>query len=130
MPASVGYKLARPESPVACVIGDGSSMYSIQALWSAAQYGANVVFVVVDNKGYYILKGFRDSLGISDTVPGLDVPNLDLVKTAESLGVAGEMVEKPDALPKALRRAFDAGRPYLLNVVVEPETPDLPGSEA
>ena len=130
MPASVGYKLARPESPVACVIGDGSSMYSIQALWSAAQYGANVIFVVVDNKGYYILKGFRDSLGISDTVPGLDVPNLDLVKTAESLGVAGEMVEKPDALPKALRRAFDAGRPYLLNVVVEPETPDLPGSEA
>src|SRR5919199_2200965 len=116
MPASVGYKLAQPESPVACVIGDGSSMYSNQALWTAAQYGANVVFVIVDNKGYYILKGFRDSLGISDTVPGLDVPDLDLVKIAQGLGVAGETVEAADTLPTALKRAFDAGQPYLLNV--------------
>src|SRR5919202_425919 len=129
MPASVGYKLAQPERPVVCVIGDGSSMYSIQALWSAAQYGANVLFVIVDNKGYYILKGFRDSLGISDSVPGLDVPNLDLVKVAEGLGVASERVEMADTLPKALKRAFDAGRPYLLNVAVQPETPGLPKSE-
>jgi benzoylformate decarboxylase len=129
MPASVGYKLAQPDTPVACVIGDGSSVYSIQALWSAAQYGANVLFVIVNNKGYYILKGFRDSLGISDTVPGLDVPDLDVVKVAEGLGVAGETVEAADILPKALKRAFKAGRPYLLNVMIEPETPDLPPSE-
>jgi benzoylformate decarboxylase len=58
MPAAVGYKLAMPETPVVCLIGDGSSMYSNQALWTAAQYDANVVFVIVDNKGYYILKGF------------------------------------------------------------------------
>jgi benzoylformate decarboxylase len=126
MPASVGYKLAQPERPVVCVIGDGSSMYSIQALWSAAQYGANVLFVVVDNKGYYILKGFRDAMGISDTVPGLDVHGLDLVKVAEGLGVDGERVEAVDSLPKALRRAFEAGRPYLLNVLVKPEIPELP----
>ena len=126
MPASIGYKLAQPERPVVCVIGDGSSMYSIQALWSAAQYGANVLFVVVDNEGYYILKGFRDAMGISDTVPGLDVHGLDLVKVAEGLGVDGERVEAVDTLPKALRRAFEAGRPYLLNVIVKPEIPELP----
>ncbi len=126
MPASVGYKLAQPERPTVCLIGDGSSMYSIQALWTAAQYGANVVFVVVDNKGYYILKGFRDAEGMGDTVPGLDVPGLDLVKVAGGLGVPGEAVEEADALEDTLKRAFDAGRPYLLNVMVEPEIPELP----
>ena len=126
MPASVGYKLAMPERPVVCLIGDGSSMYSIQALWSAAQYEANVVFVVVDNRGYYILKGFRDAMGLGETVPGLDVPGHDLVKVAEGLGVEGEKVEAAGSLPKALERALEAGRPYLLDVLVEPLIPELP----
>ncbi len=127
MPASVGYKLALPERPVVCLIGDGSSMYSIQALWSAARYGANVVFVVPDNRGYYILKGFGEQVGADiETIPGLDLPDLDLAKVAEGLGVASETIEEADALPEALRRGFDAGRPYLLNVLVEPEVPKLP----
>jgi benzoylformate decarboxylase len=127
MPASVGYKLAQPERPVACVIGDGSSMYSIQALWTAAQYGANVLFVVVDNEGYYILKGFRDAIGADDAIPGLDLPGIDPVGIAGGFGVTGETVEEPDALEEALKRAIDAGRPYLLNVFVEPVVPELPG---
>jgi benzoylformate decarboxylase len=126
MPASVGYKLAQPERPVVCTIGDGSSMYSVQSLYSAARYGANVLFVVVNNEGYYILKGYRDSIGAGDTVPGLDLPALDVVKIAEGFGVAGETVEKPDALEDALRDALGSGRPYLLNVLVEPEVPELP----
>ena len=126
MPASVGYKLARPERPVVCVIGDGSSMYSNQALWTAARYGANVLFVVVDNKGYYILKGFRDALGLGETVPGLDVPDLDLVKVAEGMGVHGETVEGADTLGAALERGLAAKWPYLVNVLVEPEVPKLP----
>jgi benzoylformate decarboxylase len=101
-------------------------MYSIQALWTAARYGANVVFIVVDNAGYYILKGFRDAIGIDDSVPGLDVPDLDLVKVAQGQGMAAERVENPNDLSQALKRAFNAGRPYLLNVVVEPEIPELP----
>src|SRR5919199_3902521 len=77
MPASVGYKLARPERPVVCFIGDGSSMYSIQALWSAAHYGANVLFVVPDNKGYYVLKGFGEQIGADiEAIPGLNLPGL------------------------------------------------------
>ena len=126
MPASVGYKLALPERPVVCVIGDGSSMYSIQALWSAVRYGSNVVFVIVDNAGYYILKGFRDAIGIDDTVPGLDVPGLDLVKVAEGMGVRGERIEKPGDLEAALKRGLATKWPYLINVVVEPQVPQLP----
>jgi benzoylformate decarboxylase len=126
MPAAVGYKLARPDRSVICVIGEGSSMYSIQALWSAVRYGANVLFVIVDNAGYYILKGFRDAEGIGDTVPGLDLPGLDLVEMAKGMGVGGERVEEAEALPGTLKRAFEADRPYLLDVVVQPEVPKLP----
>jgi benzoylformate decarboxylase len=126
MPASVGYKLANPERTVVCLIGDGSSMYSNQALWTAARYGVNVLFLIVDNQGYYILKGFRDSLNLGDTVPGLDVPGLDLVKVAAGMGVEGEIVEEANALPDALKRGLRKGQPYLINVIVEPQVPELP----
>jgi benzoylformate decarboxylase len=125
LPASVGLKLASPERTMVCVIGDGSIMYSIQALWSAARYGANVLVVVVNNRGYSILKAFRDSVGIGDTVPGLDVGEVDYVRVAEGLGVSGETVEEPDELPGALKRGLNAGRPYLLDVVVDPTVPTL-----
>jgi benzoylformate decarboxylase len=127
MPASVGFKLAAPERPVACIIGDGSSLYSIQALWSAARYDADVAFIVVNNSGYSILKGFRDALGVGEKVPGLDVPDVDVVQLARSFGVEGETVEKAGALGPAVERAFDAGRPYLVDVVVDPEVPKLLG---
>ena len=101
-------------------------MYSNQALWTAARYGANVLFIVLDNKGYYILKGFRDAIGIDDSVPGLDVPDLDLVKVAEGMGVRGERVEDAEGLEAALQRGLAAKWPYLINVMVEPEVPELP----
>ncbi|HET7478519.1 MAG TPA: benzoylformate decarboxylase [Rubrobacteraceae bacterium] len=125
MPGSVGYKLAVPERTVVCVIGDGSSMYSIQALWTAAQYGANVVFIVVNNRGYSILKGFRDSIGAGDKVPGLDVPDVDFVSVAKGLGVEAERVAAAEDLRPTLKRALSAERPYLLEVVVDPAVPKL-----
>lgn len=126
MPAAVGLKLASPERPVVCAIGDGSSMYSVQALWTAARYGVPVLFYVIDNSGYSILKGFRDALGASG-IPGLDLPGVDVVKVAEGLGCAGEQVSDADELPAAIRRALGAGEPYLLNVAVDPTPPPLLG---
>ena len=125
MPGSVGFKLAVPERPVVCTIGDGSSMYSIQALWSAARYGVDVAFIVVNNRGYSILKGFRDAIGAGDNVPGLDVEGIDFVGVAKGLGVDGELVEEAGDLLPAVKRAMNAGRPYLLEVVVDPEVPKL-----
>jgi benzoylformate decarboxylase len=110
---------------VVCVIGDGSISYSIQALWSAVRYGANVVVVVVNNGGYSILKGFRDAIGIDDTVPGLDVPGVDFVRVAEGFGAGGERVEEAEGLEGALKRALAAGRAYLLDVIVDPAVPKL-----
>ncbi|HEX2741488.1 MAG TPA: benzoylformate decarboxylase [Rubrobacter sp.] len=125
MPGSVGFKLAVPERPVVCAVGDGSSMYSIQALWSAARYGAAVAFIVVNNRGYSILKGFRDAIGAGDRVPGLDVEGIDFVGVAKGFGVEGELVEEAGDLLPAVKRALTAGRPYLLEVVVDPEVPSL-----
>jgi benzoylformate decarboxylase len=125
MPGSVGFKLAVPGKPVVCIIGDGSSMYSIQALWSAARYGADVAFIIVNNRGYSILKGFRDAIGAGDAVPGLDVEGIDFVDVARGLGVEGELVEKDEDLLPAFKRALNAGSPYLLDVVVDPEVPAL-----
>jgi benzoylformate decarboxylase len=126
MPASVGLKLALPERPVVCVIGDGSSMYSIQALWSAARYEANVTFVVVNNRSYSILKGFRDAIGAGE-VPGLDVPGVNFAGVARDLGCEGETVEEAEHLHDVLKRALNAARPYLVDVAVDTEVPKLFG---
>ncbi len=126
MPASVGLKLALPNRQVVCVIGDGSSMYSIQALYTAAQYNVAVPFIVINNKGYSILKGFRDSIGLKD-VPGLDLPDLDLVQIAHGFGCEGENVEEPADLGLALKRAMNADVPYVLNVLVDTAVPDIFG---
>jgi benzoylformate decarboxylase len=125
MPGSIGFKLAVPERPVACVIGDGSSMYSIQALWTAARYGADVTFIVINNRGYSILKGFRDAIGVGENVPGLDVHGVEIVQIAKGFGVEGEVVERAEDLRPAIGRALNASRPYLLDVIVDREVPDL-----
>jgi benzoylformate decarboxylase len=107
------------------VIGDGSVSYSIQALWSAARYETGVVVVVVNNRGYSILKGFRDAIGIDDSVPGLDVPGVGFVDIAGGFGAGGERIEEAEDLEGALRRALGAERPYLLDVIVDPAVPKL-----
>jgi benzoylformate decarboxylase len=121
--ASVGLSMASPDRPVVCIVGDGSLMYALQALWSAARYGAAIVFVVMDNSQYKILKllGERDDIG--DKVPGLDLPDVNIVQTARSLGCEAASVERPEDLSGAFERALKTGRPYVLDVLVDPDIP-------
>jgi len=86
---------------------------------------ADVAFIEINNRGYSILKGFRDAIGAGGTVPGLDVEGIDFVGVARGLGVEGELVERDGDLLPAFKRALNAGRPYLLDVVVDPEVPEL-----
>ena len=125
--ASIGLKLAQPDRPVVCVVGDGSLMYAVQALWSAARYGANVAFVVMNNQQYKILRLLGEREEIGEGVPGLDLPGVDIVGLARNLGCEGASVESPEKLPDALERALAAGRPYVLNVLVDPNVPKALG---
>jgi benzoylformate decarboxylase len=127
LPGALGVKLAHPDRPVVAISGDGSAMYSIQALWTAAHHDLAIVYVIVHNREYRILKhnmdAFRRRFGVPSgrPYPHMDLarPDLGFVEMAQGMGVAGRRVSKPGELPEALRTAFRAGAPYVLDVVVE-----------
>ena len=118
MPAAVGIALARPETRVIALIGDGSSMYAIQALWSAAQLGAKVSFVIVNNARYEALHSFGRMFGLQRLV-GTQLPGLDFVALAEGQGVRARLVASPHELDAALGWSFDAPGPTLLDVRID-----------
>ena len=74
----------------------------------------------MNNGQYRILKLLGD---VGKGVPGLELPGLDVVRLARSLGCEGETVEHPEELSDAFGRAFVLGRPYVLNVLVDPSVP-------
>lgn len=113
--SAIGVAMAEPHRRVIALIGDGSSMYAIQALWTAAKLGTRVVFVIVNNQAYQALVGFGKLLGMGVPV-GTVIDDLDFVKLAEGMAMKGEAVDKPADLDAALKRAFAASGPYLLDV--------------
>jgi len=124
LPAAVGLQLAHPERRVVAVVGDGSSLYSIQALWTAAQLNLPLVVIVPNNAQYAILKAFtrfQDTSG----VPGLDLPGLDIAGIARGFGYDAHRVDRPEDLAGALRDALAACAPVLVEVVVDPAIPPL-----
>jgi benzoylformate decarboxylase len=125
LPGTLGVKLARPESPVVGVVGDGAALYTIQALWTAAHHHIPVTYVICNNASYRILKiNMLDYLGEAAArrrfvAMDLTDPLLDFARIAEAFGVRGRRVEHPDELAPALREALAAGEPSLVDVVVE-----------
>jgi benzoylformate decarboxylase len=119
MPAAVGIKLADPTRPVICLVGDGSALYSPQALWSAVQLPAAVTFVVVDNARYAILESVAEFGGLSG-LPSLELPGLDFLSLAASFGCRAVRVTDPQQLAPALADAAGAPDPVLIDVVIDP----------
>jgi len=127
LPGALGVKLARPDRPVVAVSGDGSAMYSIQALWTAAHHDLAVVFVILNNREYRILKHnmdtYRQRFGAKPErgYPNMDLvaPDLGFVDLARGMGVEAARVTKPADLRAALDGALGSGRPFLLDVVIE-----------
>lgn len=130
LPAAVGVGLARPGAPVVCIVGDGAAMFGIQAIWTAAREQVPVVFVVVDNGHYGILKAFA-AFQRTPGVPGLDLPGLDVATIARGFGAEAYRVTAAEELPDAYRAAFASARarpgPVLLDVVVDAEVGALFG---
>jgi benzoylformate decarboxylase len=118
LPASVGVALARPGRKVIGLLGDGSAMYSIQGLWSAAELKVPVAFIIVNNSSYRALEEFGRHFGI-EALPGVRLPHLDFCALAAGQGVKGIRVERCEDLDAALREIFAADVPMLLEVMVK-----------
>jgi benzoylformate decarboxylase len=120
MPASVGIALARPGAKVIALIGDGSSMYSIQALWSAAQLKLAVAFIVLKNRRYAVLQEFAPAFGFApgESLPGTELPDIDFVALARGMGCTGVNVGRAEELGPALTQALGAKHPTLVEVDV------------
>ena len=128
LPSGIGLKLAFPERPVLCVSGDGSALYTIQALWTAAHHRIPVVFVIINNRVYRILKynmnRFRAIAGVEGrggSYRHLDLtdPDIDYVSVARGLGVEGRRVTEAEEIAEAVAEAFASGAPRLLELVVD-----------
>jgi benzoylformate decarboxylase len=111
LPASVGVSIANPDRPVVCFSGDGSAMYSIQALWTAAHHKLPLTVVIVNNGGYRIIKQRLLAFHKDDHFVGMDFvdPPVDFCGLAKALGLEAIRITKAEEVASTLASAF--GRP-------------------
>jgi benzoylformate decarboxylase len=124
LPAAVGMALGRPDIRTVCLIGDGSAMYSIQALWTAAQRKLPLTVVVVNNAGYGAMRSFSQVMQVRN-VPGLDLPGIDFVRIGQGLGCDAVRVSKASELAPALKRGLAHDGVSLIEVMVDSAVPLL-----
>ncbi|WGR70378.1 MULTISPECIES: benzoylformate decarboxylase [unclassified Bradyrhizobium] len=124
LPAAVGMALGKPAQRTVCLIGDGSAMYSIQALWTAAQRKLPLTVVVINNSGYGAMRSFSQVMQVPN-VPGLELPGIDFVKLAAGMGCDAVRVTKAAELEGALKRGMAFEGTSLVEVVVDSAVPLL-----
>lgn len=123
LPAAIGVRMAAPHRPVVAVVGDGSSLYQIQALWTAAHYGVGAVFIVLANGRYAIMDRLAEQQGGKAPWPAFD--EVSVCSLAESLGCSARRITRYEELVGELSSlATSLGtrtEPLVLEVVVEPD---------
>jgi benzoylformate decarboxylase len=125
LPGALGVKLGLPDQEVVAVIGDGGAAWSIQGLWTAARYRIPVTFVITNNATYRQVKIVRKLvLGdypLNEKHEGmeLDNPVMNFSMLAQSMGVKGETVKRPEDLSRLLEAAIHSGEPRLIEVFIE-----------
>jgi benzoylformate decarboxylase len=123
LPGAIGLKLALGDRPVLAVVGDGSAMYAIQALWSAAHYRVGVLLVVISNGGYAVMDAQARERGTAGPWPGF--PEIDIAGIARSMGCTSTRIDGYEELTATLAETVPglAGRrePLLVEVVVAPD---------
>jgi benzoylformate decarboxylase len=118
LPASVGVALGQPARKTIAVLGDGSSMYAIQGLWTAAQLALPLSFVIVNNRRYEALENFGRRFGVQQPV-GTKLADLDFCELAHAQGLESRRATGPRELDQALRWSFSARGPTLVEVLVD-----------
>jgi benzoylformate decarboxylase len=121
LPASVGVSLANPDRPVVCFSGDGSAMYSIQALWTAAHHRLPLTVVIVNNGGYRIIKQRLLAFHGDDHYVGMDFvdPKVDFTAMAKALGLEAFRITEAKDLKSTLASAFGRPGAKLIEVMVD-----------
>jgi benzoylformate decarboxylase len=125
LPAAIGAKLALPDRPVVALIGDGSAMYTIQGLWTAARENLQMVFVIINNYSYRILKQRTNAMkGLAaqaDLYVGmeLDRPRVDFVSVAKGLGLTAHRATTLSDVQDLLKAALRHDGPTLIDVEVD-----------
>lgn len=131
IPGAIGAKLANPDKTVIGFSGDGGSMYTIQALWTAAHHNINVKFVICNNHSYRILKlnilqYWREQHIEEHNFPAsFDIcnPEIRFDELARSLGVASVRVEQPNEISAAITQALQHDGPFLIDLVITKDVP-------
>jgi benzoylformate decarboxylase len=124
---AIGAKVAHPDRPVVAISGDGSAMYSIQALWSAAHHQLAIVFIILVNREYRVLKHnldiYRQRFNelTNHPYPHMDLtgPELGFVDLARGMGIAGTAVTKPAEVRAAIEQALASGKPHVIEIAIE-----------
>jgi benzoylformate decarboxylase len=124
LPGAIGVKLASPDRPVVSISGDGSAMWSIQSLWTAARYDVPVTYIIIANSCYRQVRLMKTMImgeKVKGRVLGTELcnPQNDFCKIAEGMGLTAQKVEHPSELKAALNRALELNKPNLIEVRVE-----------
>jgi benzoylformate decarboxylase len=132
IPGALGIKLANPEKTVIGFTGDGGSMYTIQALWTAAHYNIGAKFVICNNQSYMLLKlnilqYWREQVGVEihEFPDSFDLSNpvIDFAALARSMGVAGVRVDRPEQVAEAITQMLAHDGPFLIDMVISGAVP-------
>ncbi len=120
VPGAIGVSLALPGRPVAVVVGDGSTMYGVQGLWTAAHLKLPITYVIANNCSYRIIKERLVAMRGTSKFTGMDLrdPEIDFVQLGQSFGLAARRITDPQDIGPALREAFASGRPNLVDIRV------------
>jgi len=120
VPGAVGISMALPGRPIAVIVGDGSAMYSVQGLWTAAHEELPITFVIANNRGYRIIKERLVAFRKTDKFTGMDIrkPDIDFLALAQSFGLAARRISDPQDIAPALREGFASGKPNLIDMRV------------
>jgi len=130
IPGAIGAQLANPGKTVIGFSGDGGSMYTIQALWTAARHNVNAKFVICNNSSYRLLQLNINEYWKEQDIPAhdfplsfdLSYPKLRFAELAQGMGVPALRVEKPEEIAPAVQRMMAAPGPFLVDLVLESDT--------
>ena len=135
LPASLGVALGTSKSPVVALVGDGSALFGIQTLWTAARYQIPVIMIILNNEGFAAIKWalamHPDRKSGEEDDLGYNLGDINFVQLAQAFGIGCKRIEKPEQIRPAIEDAIKADRPFLLDIAVDPHDigygmPDLP----